>query len=87
MKKITETDLLNLGFKKETVFPEESGDDHVYDYFTFDINNETVLISTSSDECIDNGYSIEFFEIPEIGKFQNLDNLTVLIAVLSSAKR
>ena len=30
---------------------------------------------------------LEFFEIPEIGKFQNLDNLTVLIAVLSSAKR
>lgn len=63
MKSITQKLLLSLGFKKEKVSAEESGD-KPYKYFIFNLKNKrTLLITCTNDECMEkNNYIVEFFE-------------------------
>lgn len=85
MKAITGEDLINLGFKKRTVSPKESGQKEPYYYYTYEIG-ELCLVSNTNDECI--GYDefyIEFFDHPKVGKFYGLKRVQKLIKILESA--
>lgn len=59
IKNITSDSLINLGFTKIYVIPEEYGDGKGYSYYIFEVNEGCVLISDTSD---DNGgyFTIEF---------------------------
>lgn len=85
MKTITGEDLINLGFKKRTVSPKESGQKEPYYYYAYEIG-KLCLISNTNDECIGyNEYYVEFFDYHEVGKFYNLKKLCKLIKLLKSA--
>jgi len=62
MNKITEKRLLELGFIKEKVTPEESGTEKGFHYFVFEICGNCLLITCSNDETIKGGYVVEFFD-------------------------
>ena len=84
MKDISENELLRLGFKKNNVNPEESGDNTSYHYYTLDINDRCFLISCASDECINGFYKIEVFDFSEIGTFTDVDVLYDFIKIIKS---
>lgn len=78
MKKITGKDLRELGFKKEN---DKSDSAHPYHYYTYEISDKCLLISCSSDERIDGGYDVEFYEISDL-KFRDLKHLKKLVELL-----
>lgn len=81
MKKLTELDLLELGFEKVMVSPEESGEEFGYFYFIYGGDGEVTLISCANNECEDE-YYIEFFDNPMQGRFYNYDDIWELIKIL-----
>jgi hypothetical protein len=84
MKTIQKEDLLKLGFN-ETFVPFEESGDSPYFYYTYDMNNDCILISNCSDEVID-GFSIELFNHPIVGKIREFDDLVKLINSLKFFK-
>ena len=84
MKKITEKKLVFLGFKRQDVSEEESGDKPYY-YFTYEID-KLCLISNSNDECVDGKYNIEFYDYDDSVCFTDIKVLTCLIKILKSNK-
>ena len=84
MKNITEKNLLNLGFKRQDVSEEESGNKPYY-YFTYEID-KLCLISNSNDECVDCKYDIEFYDYVDSVCFTDIKILTKLIKILKSNK-
>jgi len=84
MKKITEENLLDLGFERHDVGIEESGDKSFY-YFTFEIGS-LCLLSNSDDECIDGMYAIEFLDYSDAVRFNDIKTLTDLVKLLLANK-
>jgi len=84
MKKITGKKLIKLGFKRQDVSEEESGE-NAYHYYRYEISKKFLLISCSSDEKIDDGYLVEFYESYH-PKIRNLKDLKKLIKILERAK-
>jgi hypothetical protein len=84
MKNITEKNLLNLGFKRQDVSEEESGDEPFY-YFIYEID-KLCLISNSNNECVNDNYSVEFFDYVDAVCFTDIKMLTDLIKILESNK-
>lgn len=83
MINITEATLLNLGFVKNNVSKEESGDNSFH-YFTYGKNNKCILISCANDEVINNQfYSIEIYDAPEFGYIVNDTDLKTFINTLN----
>lgn len=85
--KLTQENLLKLGFKQEFVSAEESGDE-AFSYFVYEVKNaldkeRCVLISN---ELESGDLYVEFFEMQEIGIFDDFDVLAELIEVLKKAK-
>jgi hypothetical protein len=83
--KILEKNLLKLGFKKEKVSQEESGD-KPFHYFTFEIG-DLCLITCSNDECVDDSYTVEFFDYSNSVIFTDLTVLENLINILNTNKK
>lgn len=88
--KLTKEKLLKLGFKEEYVSAEESGD-KPFTYFVYEVKDtfdkeRCVLISNSCDDGEEDNLSIEFFNMPEIGIYDDFDTLAELIDVLKKAK-
>jgi len=81
MKKITDKDLLKLGFKKEV----ENSDDNPFHYYVYEIDNQCLLISCANDETIDDGYEIELFENHNL-KTRDLDLLIKFIDIIKLMK-
>lgn len=64
--KITELDLIKLGFSKVVVGPEESGTPHGYYYFEYELsecNNDFCLISMESDRITDDSWKVKLFQV------------------------
>lgn len=64
--KITELDLVKLGFSKIVVSPEESGTPHGYYYFEYELsecNNDFSLISMESDRVTDDSWKVKLFQV------------------------
>ena len=85
MKDIKENKLLEMGFEKVEVTPEESGDPEGYHYFCYELGNGECLLTQSNDEAVDGLYSVEFLTIPDIGKFWNSKDVRDLIETLKKA--
>lgn len=85
MKDITELKLEKMGFKKEVVTPEESGDIKEFHYFSYELANGECLLSQSNDERDGEFYSVEFLHMPELGKFWSYKDVKKLIKILKRA--
>jgi hypothetical protein len=83
--KILEKDLLNLGFKKEKVSKKESGD-KAFHYFTYEIS-DLCLITCANDECVDDSYTVEFFDYLNAVIFTDLTVLENLIKILNENRK
>jgi hypothetical protein len=100
---ITEKTLLSLGFEREDVSAEESGNTPYY-YFVYNLKNErAILISCANDECKDNtdsdvydhidydsrcnNYTVEFFNEEDAGYIDNANVLESLISALKCLKK
>lgn len=82
MKKITAADLLRLGFERIDVLKEESGDeDYFYFVFLTPISEESLLI-TGDDDNEKDEYCVEFSELWDIIKINDLDDLESLVDIL-----
>ena len=83
MKKITEKNLLKLGFERQD---ENDSPSNPYHYYTYEINDKCLLISCSNDEIRDDGgYTVEFYEMPEL-KFVNLEHLKQQIKLIKAVR-
>ena len=79
-----EQDLVDLGFKRNNISAEESGDKPFF-YFTYNITDELCLISSDNDEAKRNGWYVELFDYDDI-KFTSLEDLKTLIDVIERNK-
>lgn len=74
-----EQDLIDLGFQKNYVSEEESGD-IAFHYYTLDFDN-LCLISNSDDMAEkDGGWSVEIFDYQSI-RISNVEDLKTLIDI------
>jgi len=80
MNKISESHLRSLGFQKEVVPIDESGNEVEFYYYSLDINYLT-LITESDDEIIDNQWSVHIMETG-LEKIYDLDDLVKLLHLL-----
>jgi hypothetical protein len=87
MSKIKGSNLTKLGFKKAKERTSHELGEMNYHYYTFEINNDCLLISSTNDEKNLNGggYYVEFYEMPEI-RFTELEDLKALLKLLRKAK-
>jgi len=76
-----EQDLLDLGFERNDVSAEESGDNPFY-YYTYDITNEFCLISSDDGEAKKDGWSVEMFDYSDI-KITDAEDLKALIDIIN----
>ena len=79
-----EQDLINLGFKRNDVSAEESGDSPFY-YYTYEITDELCLISSDDGEAKKDGWSVHFFDYDDIW-FYTPEDLKTLIDVIEKNK-
>jgi hypothetical protein len=77
MKKITGKKLMDLGFIKE------EGDN--FYYYVYEINDRALLISCASDEKVNGGYTVEFYEIDDI-KFNDITDIEKLLEIINRNK-
>lgn len=83
MINITEEVLIDLGFIKNEVTAEESGGNAFY-YFSYEKNNQCLLISCGNDETINNQYyTVELFEGSAFGYVVNETDLKTFICCLN----
>jgi len=85
MKKITKKSLLKLGFERQNVSVEESGN-KAFHYFTLDIGS-LCLISCANDECVDGGYTVGFFDYEDAICIKDLEKLFDLVTILLTCKK
>ena len=80
-----EQDLIDLGFKRTDVSPEESGYDDAFYYYDMDFGNKKVvsLISPSDDEVIEDKWYVTIFEDESL----KIDKLNDLIDFINIMKR
>ncbi len=87
-KGISESKLLELGFKKTTVPPEESGCDNEFSYFVYETNDgKGVLISSDSDTLKNGLYYVEFYDTENLGKIYSSGMLEILITVIKHMEK
>lgn len=85
MKEITEKRLTALGFKKRTVKPNESGQQHKYYYFVFEVGNLCLITNTDDEKEFDgDGYYVEFFDNPKVGRYYSFKRVKKLVKILKS---
>ena len=73
-----EKELIDLGFIKESVSAEESGDTEFY-YFTYDFSNGFCLISTSNDSG--ENFKVEIFNETDF-VFSDINEVQLFINIL-----
>jgi hypothetical protein len=80
-----EQDLIDLGFERVNVSPEEAGDENGFHYYTYDFSDSRglSLISSNNDEAEkEKQWSVEIFDYDNI-LFTDATELFVLINVLN----
>ena len=79
-----EQDLIDLGFKRNDVSAEESGDVRFY-YYTYNITDELCLITSDNGEAEQNGWSVEMFDYDNI-EFTSKEDIEKLISLIEKNK-
>ncbi len=80
---MTEKQLQKLGFNKETVSGEESGEDPFY-YYTYNITDTIILITPANDEVKNNNWGVKFLDPTPHIKFKNSMDLQIIISILEN---
>lgn len=83
---MTEQELIDLGFERVEVTPEQSGEEFGYHYYTMDIGTDFAkfcLISGSSDETDPDGWFVEIFQYGSF-QFSSFAQTKGLIDILTS---
>lgn len=80
---MTEQDLLDLGFEKNLVDDEESGNGYDYYYYKLKLTESFSLESKDSDEIENDIWTVSSFDIEELS-FEKLDKLKNFIEVFKS---
>jgi hypothetical protein len=75
-----EQDLIDLGFERNDVSAEESGDVRFY-YYTYNITDELSLISSDDGEAKKDGWSVEMFDYDNI-EFTSKEDIEKLISLI-----
>jgi hypothetical protein len=83
---ITEKKLIFLGFKRQEVSQEDSGDNAPFYYYTYDIK-DLCLISNTNDDCVKNKWYVELYDYTELGKFRDINKLYDFIKILKSLRK
>lgn len=84
---MTERELQKIGFKKEVVYPDESGMDDNFHYYTYDIAQGVNLITQANDEIEnDNDWYVEFFDTDPKIRFKDSRDLQTVINILENSK-
>ena len=80
---MTEQDLRDLGFKQNTVLPEESGYDTIFWYYTYDFyeNASLSLISNDNEESEKDGWYVGIFGSNKI-RFETTSSLAEFIDLI-----
>ena len=81
--KITEQDLIDFGFDRTDVPPEESGDSFDWHYYTLTLCN-VEFITLGSNEIIDDTWNIEFFNSYPPIKIKDIETFKILYNTLKS---
>ncbi len=84
---MTEQDLIELGFKREDVGTEESGDTENWYYYVYDFAKGFSLITSASDEVVDDEWYVDVFETDEKIRFTTRSLVEILITVINNGKR
>lgn len=74
-------ELINLGFKRNDVSAEEAGTDVGYHYYSYEFNEECVLITNASDEN-DGKFVVEFFNMENSIQYTNFYDIKLLVELL-----
>ena len=76
---MTENELINLGFEKVVVSPEESGSDNEYYYYTLDIG-KVGFITNANDEMVNGEWVCYLFDYSTfiINDAKDLEQLLML---------
>ena len=81
--KITERDLIELGFERTDVSPEESGDEFEWYYYTSTVC-QIDFITVCSNEIVNDEWSVEFFNTYPPIKITNLETFKTLYNTLKT---
>ena len=83
MKKITEANLLRLGFNRVDVPKEESGDED-YFYFIFNLESKTgyPILITGDDDNKNDSYTVEINELEDVIQIKDLLDLKMLVDII-----
>ena len=80
---MTEQDLRDLGFKQNTVLPEQSGYDTIFWYYTYDFyeSDSLCLISNDNEESENDEWYVEIFGSSKI-RFKTMASLAEFIDLI-----
>ena len=81
---MTEKELQNLGFSKETIIEFEGETNPDY-YYVLDIVDGITLITSSNDQIKNNDWNVEFFNTEPVIRFHKMEEVQSLINKLTKA--
>lgn len=87
---MTEQQLIDLGFERNDISPEESGCDKAYYFYDYDVctskGEKTGLsfISSANDEVKDDNWSVDVFDYDFL-TISDIEDLKTLITILEKA--
>lgn len=84
---LTEEKLLKIGFEKFLEPAKETGNEHDYYYFTYELFNKECLITNANDETNNGLYEVTIFNMPDAGVFDNEEQVINLIETIKSGRK
>jgi len=82
---MNQRELKKLGFKKQNISAEDSGDASFY-YYTMDVVEGIHLITPADDEIVNGKWYVEFFDTTPQIRFYEYDSLFNFIKILEKNK-
>ncbi len=80
---MTELDLIDAGFEKQTANHTETGNGYNYHYYILDLCEGVCLISCDSDEVKDEEWYIKSFDIPSL-KISTTEHLVEFLELVKT---
>lgn len=84
---MTEQDLRKMGFKREDVLKEESGDRHDYHYYSYELHTGLTFISCANDETTEDGEWYVYISDVDDLYIYDIEGLEIFINVVQGWKK
>jgi len=75
-----ENEMIEEGFERVDVSPEESGDDKGYFYYKYNLTDTVALISEDSDSVNNDNWKVNCYEM-EVYGIRDIEDVQLLIAL------